>query len=135
MDCVTVLAADTFMKPGAIVEYEDQKGTPRASLPVADLFGTAPPGGLSCLVPGADVASFQSGLSQRQPISIPQMTYEVNQSLPIGADIEIPALYGFTLKAGPKWSNVSKIDLANDDAWAIQVDELSAINAYRSCRI
>ena len=136
MNCVAVLAADTLMKPGAIVEYDQQAGDKSSvSLPVADLFATNFSGQRTCLIPGVDVTSIQEGLAQPQPISIPQMTYQVNRNLSVGADVEIPKLYGFTFKAGPKWDDVDRIYLANDDAWLIQLDELSAKNAYRSCRI
>jgi hypothetical protein len=134
MTCVRVLASDTFMKPGAIVEYRASSDD-RVTLPVADLFSTDLGGHASCLVPGVDVASMRSALSQPRDISIPQMTYDVDRNLHIGADVEIPQLYGSTFKAGPKWSNVGKIDLGNDEAWAIQLDEFAAVNAYRSCRI
>lgn len=136
MSCVNVLAADTFMKPGAIVEYEPKPdGTARVSLPVSDLFASDLFGKPSCLVPGVDLASIKKRLSQPQPISIPHLSYEVNRNLNVGADVEVPKMAGFSLKAGPKWSDVGKIELANDDAWAIQLDELSAISAYKSCHI
>ena len=42
MDCVAVLAAETFMKPGAVVDYQGSAAEPSTvPLPTADLFGPA----------------------------------------------------------------------------------------------
>lgn len=131
MECVSVFAADTFMKPGAIVEVRmpTGDGVGRVSLPVADLFGP------KCIVRGADAVSLQKGTTQPQPISIPQLTYETNRALELGADVEIPQLEGSSFKAGPRWSDVSKIVLGVDDAWVTGLDEISAVDAYKSCLI
>src|SRR3954462_12311624 len=69
MTCVRVLASDTFMKPGAIAEYRASSDD-KVTLPVADLFSTDLAGHASCLVPGVDVASMRSALSQPRDISI-----------------------------------------------------------------
>lgn len=131
MDCVTVLASDSFMKPGAIVDYQaSTDGTPnRVPLPVADLFGER------CQVPGASLESLKRDLSAPQPISMPQLTFQTNRALQIGADVEVPKFNGLSLKAGPNWSDVLKVELINDDAWATSLDELSAVSAYKSCQI
>lgn len=128
MECVAVLASDTFMKPGAIVDYHPP-APDRVSLPVADLMGDA------CRMPGVDLASLKSEIKRKEDVSIPQFTYQVNHGLKIGADVEIPKLSGFTFKAGPSWSDVSKIELATGDAWAITLDEFQALAAYGSCKI
>jgi hypothetical protein len=129
MKCVTVLAADTYMKPGSIVEYNDNPdgSSGRVPLPTADLLGEA------CQVPGAP--ALKSGVSARASISIPQMAYETNTGLKEGADIDVPKFKELQFKAGPKWSEVSKVELANNDAWAINLDELVAAQAYQSCQI
>jgi hypothetical protein len=128
MGCVAVIAGDTYMKPGAIVEVLSG-GPGLVSLPVADLMTD------QCRVPGADLATLKSGMLKQNPITVPQLSYEVNHALQIGADIEVPQLDNFTFKAGPKWSNVSKIDLAIDESWVTQMDELAAVDAYGSCQI
>jgi hypothetical protein len=131
MNCVAVLASDSFMKPGAIVHYQpNADGSPGlVPLPVADLLGAR------CQVPGVDFSSLKKDSSQQQPISIPQLIYDTNRALQAGADIDVPKLYGLTFKAGPKWSDVWSIRLTNEDAWAISLDELSALSAYKSCEI
>lgn len=128
MGCVAVLAADTYMKPGAIVEVQPA-GFGRVSLPVADLMAE------QCRVPGANLTALQAGMLKQQSISVPQFSYEVNRALQIGGDVEIPQFSDFKFKAGPKWSNVSKIDLTVDESWVTQLDELAIINAFGSCHI
>lgn len=128
MGCVAVIAADTYMKPGAIVEVPPD-GSGRVSLPVADLMTD------KCRVPGADIQALQAGMLKQNPIVVPQLSYEVNRALQIGADVEVPKLYDFSFKAGPKWSEISKIDLAIDESWVTQMDELAAVDAYGSCQI
>lgn len=130
MDCVAVLAADTFMKPGAIVDYQGTLKKPdRVPMPIGDLFGP------ECLVPGADDATISRDLSAPQPISIPQFTYNSDRNLKVGADVEVPQAEGGAIKAGPKWSEVSKIELSADDAWVVRVDEMLAVRVVGSCRI
>src|SRR6266508_645458 len=130
MDCVAVLAAETFMKPGAVVEYQGSTAEPgTVPLPIADLFGP------SCQLPGVDLTEFQRTMAEPSQVSIPQFTYEANRALTLGTDVEIPKFRGFTFKAGPRWRDVAKIEMTNDDAWVIRLDELAALNAYKSCRI
>ena len=130
MECVAVLTDDTAIKPGSIVDYQvDPGGGGRVQFPNADLFGE------KCLVPGADVAVLRKGIATKYDVSIPQLTYEVNTNLQIGADVEIPTAYDMTFKAGPNWSKVSKIEMSNDKAWAASMDEIAAVDAYASCQI
>jgi len=130
MDCVAVLAAETFMKPGAVVDYQGSAAEPSTvPLPTADLFGPA------CQLPGLDLTDFQKTMAEPSQVSIPQFTYEVNQALTLGADVEIPKFRDFTFKAGPRWRDVAKIEMTNDEAWVIRLDELAALKAYKSCRI
>ena len=123
MKCVTVLATEAYMKPGSIVEYKDNSdGSPgRVPLPTADLLGE------TCAVPGT--AALKSGVSSQAAISMPQLVYETNSGLKEGADIEVPKFKEFQFKAGPQWSDVSKVELVNDKAWAINLDELSGVRA------
>jgi hypothetical protein len=129
MKCVTVLATEAYMKPGSIVEYKDNSdGSPgRVPLPTADLLGE------TCAVPGT--AALKSGVSSQAAISMPQLVYETNSGLKEGADIEVPKFKEFQFKAGPQWSDVSKVELVNDKAWAINLDELVAARAYQNCHI
>ena len=84
MDCVAVLAEETLMKPGAVVDYPAGQTLDSVSLPIANLFGPA------CQVPGVDLAALRKMMAEPQPVSIPQMTYDVTRSLANGADVEIP---------------------------------------------
>jgi hypothetical protein len=97
--------------------------------PNADIFGE------KCLVPGADVSVLRKGIAAKHDVSIPQLTYEVDRNLQAGADVEIPKAYNMTFKAGPNWSNVSKIEMSNETAWAASMDEIAAVDAYASCQI
>ncbi|MER9895575.1 hypothetical protein NKJ40_26525 [Mesorhizobium sp. M0119] len=129
LNCVTTLAADTFVHPGSIISYQPSQ-TPASDqlpLPVSDITGT------SCLVPGT--REFTDAAKAPSPVSIPQLSYEVNGALKIGADVELPQLYGTTIKAGPEWSDVQRVDFAVDEAWITQIDENLAINAVQSCSI
>jgi len=129
MNCVATLASDSFVHPGSIVNYKPSQvpASDRLDLPVADITGS------SCLVPGAEALT--EAIKAPAGVSIPQLSYETNGSLKVGADIELPQLYGTTIKAGPQWSDVEKVDLAVEDAWVTQLDENLAAQAIRSCSI
>jgi hypothetical protein len=128
MNCVAVVAADEFVHPGAIVAFQPSSApsTDKVPLPVADVFGSG------CLVPGAS-PEFTAQASKPIDVSIPELNYETNGALEVGADVEIPELYGATIKAGPRWSNVQKVTLSADKAWITQLDENLAIKAVQSC--
>lgn len=131
MDCVAVLASDTYVRPGAIVDYTPGRKPGRVPLPVADLFRAD----ATCYIPGVQIENIQRDLQQAQAISVPTFTYDVDRSLVVGGDVEVPRLEDATLTAGPKWSDISKIELSTDEAWVINVDENLALAAVRDCKI
>jgi hypothetical protein len=119
------------MHPGSIVQYDPPPGTPgRIPVPNSDLFGE------SCLVPGASLAAQRATPSSSQPeVSIPNFSYGIDRSLKDGTDVSIPKLYNMTFRAGPNWTDVSKIDLSTEKAWIATLDEIAAASAYKSCQI
>jgi hypothetical protein len=129
LNCVVTLAADTFVHPGSIVDYQpsEQPMSDRIPLPVADLLGQ------SCLVPGS--TDLVKALGAQADVSIPTLTYKTNSSLTVGADVELPKLYGTIIKAGPNWSAIQKVDLSADAAWITQFDENLAVRTVKSCKI
>jgi hypothetical protein len=127
MNCIATIAADSFVHPGSIVDYRPSETPARdvLSLPVSDITGD------SCLVPGAPAV--REATRAKADVSIPNMVYETNGSLAAGATVELPQLSGASIKAGPSWSNVQKVDVSVDQAWVSQMDELLALSAVRSC--
>lgn len=128
MNCLTTLAAESFVHPGSIINYQPSE-TPSndiLSLPVSDIVGE------SCLVPGAPTV-LRDGARQKADVSIPNLIYEVNTGLNAGATVELPQLSGASIKAGPEWSKVEKVDLSVDQAWVSHMDENLAVAAVNSC--
>lgn len=129
LDCVAVLADDRALKPGSIVQYDPPPGAPSSvPLPVSDLFDT-------CLVPGAGLAKQRRALDDPPAVSLPNFTYDIDHSLQAGMDVAVPQLDNMSFKAGPHWGDVSKIELANAGAWMATLDEIAAVDAYKSCEI
>ncbi|WP_133253020.1 hypothetical protein [Rhizobium wuzhouense] len=130
LECMAVLAADNFVAPGSFVEAVANEVTDkRVPLPRGNLFGD------SCIIPGADGDAIKAELSKHSSISIPTFTYDVDRSLKEGVELQIPKLEALSLKAGPNFKSVSKVELSTEDAWAVNVDELSAHQALSSCSV
>lgn len=130
MTCVAVLASDKLMRPGVIIDYHpDPNRNDSAPLPNADLFGHA------CYVPGTASEALNRDFEPANSISIPTLSYDIDRSLKVGADLGLPQLVGAKVTAGPKWSEVSKLEFAVDEAWMALLDENEALNAIRSCEV
>ena len=86
MDCVAIVASDSYVKPGAIVAYSPPPdGGGGVPLPIGDLSSSA------CRVPGLPGAGMWTGVDKSQPISMPQLTYDTNRKLETGADVNVIA--------------------------------------------
>jgi hypothetical protein len=127
MNCVATLAADSLVHPGSILSYVQSENptSDRLPLPISDITGS------SCLVPGTQGVT--EAIKTPSAVSMPKLSYEINGALAVGANVELPELYGTTIKAGPEWSDVQKVEMSVDDAWVTQLDENLAIYAVRSC--
>lgn len=127
MDCLVSLAVDSFVHPGSIINYQPSPNpsSDKLPLPISDITG------VSCLVPGEN--GLKKTAEQKSGVSIPSLSYEVNGGLKVGAAVELPQLDGATIKAGPDWSDVQKVDLTVDEAWLTNLDENLAVTAVRSC--
>lgn len=119
MRCVEVLAAQTQLGPGAVVDFpSDAKSGSKVPLPEFGLQA-------SCRVPGSDTSPLHP--SDPSEISLPQFSYEVSRNLKEGATFDLPQLSSTTLKAGPNWKNLSRIDVTAPKAWVTGIDQIAYI--------
>jgi hypothetical protein len=130
LECMAILAEENLVAPGSFMEAAPESiSDKRVPLPRGNLFGS------SCIIPGADGDLIKADLSRRSSISMPTFTYSVNKSLKEGLEIQVPQLEALSMKAGPNFSSVSKIELSTEDAWAVNVNEISAHQALSSCSL
>ena len=120
-----MLADQALLGPGAVVDLPiDASADAKVPLPVFNLQ-------TNCAVPGAGPGLHPSDL---HALVLPQFHYEASRTLKEGANIDLPQISPtFSMKAGPNWRNLSRIDISVPQAQATSIDQISYIE--NSCSI
>jgi len=129
MECVQTLVSSALMKPGAEVEMIGAPNARRVDIPRADLFGE------TCRVPGAPATAISGETFQREVVAIPELRFNVNRKLKVGAELPLPKVQGLTLTAGPEWSDVSSARFKTEKTTIVQIDENLAANVLNNCYV
>ena len=125
MRCVAVLADQSQLGPGAVVDVpENAPANSKVPLQEFDLQSV-------CRIPGSDLSALQP--SAPADLALPQFSYEVSRSLKEGAIFDVPQISSATLKAGPNWRSLSRIDVSVPAAWVTSINQISYIE--NSCSI
>lgn len=119
MRCVAVLADQSQLGPGAVVDLPENAPA-NSKVPLQEFnLQTA------CQVPGSDLSALQP--SAPADLALPQFSYEVSRNLKEGATFDLPQISSATLKAGPNWRSLSRIDVSVPAAWVTSINQISYI--------
>lgn len=118
--CVAGLASENLLGPGHFVAYAPSASAgSKVPFPDGDLFSR------SCLVPGEQANNLLASLNRQESenaVAFEEITYKLDKSFQVGANLPFPKLHDLTFKAGPKLSAAREIAMKADNAFLKIID-------------
>jgi hypothetical protein len=130
--CPNIVAGQGVFAPGSIVQLlQLDSGEARVSTPSSYLS--------NCVLPGSTLDLFEHVDRSTRQVSLPQITYKLEQNIFGKVDWSIPGLLDVLPKGKGAWASVNKMQLRSSRSWILTLDEnvlaenITGCNIKKSC--